>query len=171
MAPKNTAKKGLLLQLNIDWAGPYSPDRVIADFGDGGTRPHYEGLDYGLYQIYGDHILSGSDTLLYVGKANRQTFSRRFKQHRNWLQREGGAEHRVFLGRIYIPRRHTRSDSWSTWENDVYLAERLVIHKYSPNYNSSSIARPPELSHASITIVHRGSRGQLKKIDHAPDDL
>ncbi len=43
------------------------------------------GEDYGLYQIYGKHILCGKDTLLYIGEATEQTFSTRFKQHQHWL--------------------------------------------------------------------------------------
>ena len=80
-----------VLKLRIDWAGPFTPGHVVAKYADGGSPPRYEGTDYGLYQIYGNHIVAGK-TLIYVGKANRQTFSRRFKQHAKWLDREAGLQ-------------------------------------------------------------------------------
>ena len=42
--------------------------------------------DYGIYQVYGTHNISGPNTLLYIGQANQQTFYQRIEQHRNdWL--------------------------------------------------------------------------------------
>ena len=138
-------------------------------FRDRGSHPQYDGDDYGLYQIYGEHILAGADALVYVGKASRQTFSTRFKQHK-WLQSDYGTECRAFLGRMQrIPRRHRWSHNhWKKWEEDVQLAEWLMIHKYSPNYNSASIARPPK---QPMVLVHLGRRRRLERTDVAPDDL
>jgi hypothetical protein len=53
-----------LVTLTVTWSGPFQLDEVIKDFNDGRKSPSYEGPDYGLYQIYGKHILAGSDTLL-----------------------------------------------------------------------------------------------------------
>ncbi len=156
------------LRLRVKWEGPFTPAEVRARYVNGGSAPRWEGPDYGLYQIYGKHIVAGK-TLIYVGKANRQTFSRRFKQHAKWLDGETGIE--VYLGRIYDRKRHTSARQWKGWETDVYLAERLVIHKYSPNYNSSSIARPPVFAHKRVVLVHAGRRARLEPRDIAPDDL
>ena len=42
-------------QVTIEWEGPFSFDKVRANRDD-----------YGLYQIYGEHIIFGKDSLLYI---------------------------------------------------------------------------------------------------------
>jgi hypothetical protein len=37
--------------------------------------------DYGLYQIYAHHLVFGSGALVYIGKAQEQTFGVRIAQH------------------------------------------------------------------------------------------
>jgi hypothetical protein len=170
MARRKTPVKRGLLCLKIVWKGPYTRREVIDQFGNSGFPPEYDGDDYGLYQVYGRHILAG-DTLLYVGKADRQTFSRRFKQHEAWPHSDKAKGQRVYLGRIkVIPRRHRRQDKWKKWEEDIHLAERIIIRKYSPNYNSSNIARKPKLSHETVVLLHQGDRKRLRSRDVAPDD-
>lgn len=56
-----------LYKIRIEWEGPYSLEEVITKMVDGGKNPDWDGNDYGLYQIYGRHILSGKNTLLYIG--------------------------------------------------------------------------------------------------------
>ncbi len=156
--------------LTINWEGPYSLPYVIAQLTDGGKPPEYEGPDYGVYQIYGDHILNGADTLLYVGKATKQRFSTRFKQHDKWLKLESNIQ--IYIGRGYAPNRHTEKDDWETWNNDLELTERIIINKYSPNYNSSGISRCPDLGgYRKITLKHKGQRHRLQEKDIAPEDL
>src|ERR1051326_1516535 len=158
-----------MLQVAIQWNGPYTPKQVIKRFTDGGVAPGYDGSDYGLYQIYGRHVLGDLDALLYVGKASEQTFSARFRQHQSWLVHEWPV--RVYVGRIYMPRRHTDENDWASWKEDVLLAERLMVYKYSPHYNSSSITERPLLSSLKrIALVHQGQRHRLKRRDVAPDD-
>ena len=157
------------LKLTINWEGPYSLSDVILKMIDGGRPPHYDGEDYGIYQIYGRHILNGDDTLLYVGKATNQRFSTRFKQHKRWLINE--EKIRIYLGRTYHPKRHDKDDNWDTWKRDMELAEKLIINKYSPNYNSRSISQPPKLGkYQRIELNHIGRKKQLHKKDVAPDD-
>jgi hypothetical protein len=142
---------------------------VISEFNAEGTPPDYDGEDYGLYQIYGRHILCGPDTLLYIGQATGQTFSRRFRQHQEWLEKE--EEIAVYLGRIYDLQRHASIDLWKSWVVDVRLAECVLIYKYSPNYNAISIADPPALgSYSSVDLIHRGQRHKLASRDSAPAD-
>ncbi|MDQ3523354.1 MAG: hypothetical protein M3434_13645 [Gemmatimonadota bacterium] len=90
-----------MLELPIVWIGPYTPEQVIHDLNDGGSAPAYAGEDYGLYQIYGAHILGDTNSLLYIGKATQQTFSARFQQHRTWLQHEDAVQ--IYVGRIHVP--------------------------------------------------------------------
>src|SRR2546428_8743247 len=122
-----------LVTLTVTWSGPFQLDEVIKDFNDGGKSPSYEGPDYGLYQIYGKHILAGSDTLLYIGRNTQQTFSARFSAHREWIEKE--EEIQIYLGRIYDRERHLPVNDWEVWVRDVQIAECLLIYKYSPNYN------------------------------------
>ncbi|MCH8290862.1 hypothetical protein IH992_07175 [Candidatus Poribacteria bacterium] len=158
------------LEIPIEWSGAFSLEEVIAEMTDEGDPPDYSGEDYGLYQIYGQHILCGADTLLYIGKATNQTFSLRFQQHgREWLHDE--ADVQIYLGRVYDPKRHSKSDDWDSWKWDVELAEKILIHKYSPHYNSTSISNPPVLEpFKNIRLIHTSNRHQLEKEDNAPKD-
>ena len=71
--------------LAFNWEGPFKPGQVISQLTDAGKPPDYDGNDYGLYQIYGRHLISGPDALLYIGEATQQTFSARLRQHQSWL--------------------------------------------------------------------------------------
>ena len=160
-----------LYQIRIVWEGPFRIQEVVRKKSDGGCHPKYDGEDYGLYQIYGKHILSGPETLLYVGQTTDQTFSGRFRQHfKEWLRREEGIE--IYLGRVYDPLKHHEKDNWNTWEMDIKLAEQIIIYKYSPNYNNRSITNAPSLSpHKRVHLVHDGRPNKLKHKDYAPDDF
>ena len=157
------------MTLAVSWAGPFQLEEILKRFNDGGTPPLYDGPDYGLYQIYGKHILGGPDTLLYVGRAIQQTFSSRFSTHRSWLVGEEGII--IYLGRIYDRARHTPENDWAVWIRDVQIAECLLIYKYSPNYNSVSISELPSLSpYRQVILEHSGKRHRLHPKDVAPDD-
>jgi hypothetical protein len=157
------------LHLEIVWNGPFGREAVISRFKEEGRPPDYDGEDYGLYQIYGTHILCGADTLLYIGRSTGQTFSRRFSNHDHWLSLEEDVA--VYLGRIYDPDRHTARDLWNLWVADVRLAECALIYKYSPNYNAVSISAPPALGgFRSVEIVHRGQRHKLHAREIVPVD-
>ncbi len=158
----------MMLQLPISWDGPYTPHQVMKQFTDGGGAPDYDGDDYGLYQIYGRHVLGDRDALLYVGETTEPTFSGRLRQHESWLIHEWPV--RVYVGRMYSPRRHTARNGWATWKADVLLAEQIMIYTYSPHYNSSSITERPFLnSHKKVVLVHAGQRNRLRRRDVAPD--
>ncbi len=161
-----------IMKLKIEWSGPITWKKVIAKKNDEGEKPEYDGEDYGLYQIYGRHILAGENTLLYVGQATDQTFSARFSQHKKWLKREEHQDDlKVFLGRAYDEKRHAKKDNWQTWRDDLSLAEKIIIYRYSPNYNSSNIAERPTINpYIEVRLVHEGKRHRLKKEDNAPDD-
>lgn len=158
-----------MLSLQILWDGPYSPAEVVKDFTDWGNAPDYAGEDYGLYQIYGRHVLGDHDALLYIGEATEQTFSTRLRQHDEWLQNEWPVQ--VYLGRLYSPRRHSAKDRWAGWKADVLLAERVMIYTYSPHYNGRSITERPLLGlHKKVELVHSGKRNRIPRRNVAPDD-
>lgn len=149
--------------IKIDWKGPYGCQEVIDRMKDGGSkRNHWSGNDYGLYQIYGKHILGSKRTLLYIGQAADQTFSARFKQHKKeWIYGERGLK--IYLGRI--------QDGSSKWRKDVDIAEQILIYKYTPNYNSSLKQDYPKLPESTcVRLQHFGKRARLKQIDRAPED-
>jgi len=158
-------------EVHITWEGPYTYEKVIKKLTDGGNKKdNWDGEDYGVYQIYGKHILSRHRALLYIGKAFRQTFSRRFKDHEKWLKEEENVK--IYVGRIYNPKRHSGKDNWKSWEDDVELAENILIYKYSPHYNSRSLSEQPKLGdHKRVYLRHKGKIGKLNKKDTAPDDL
>lgn len=160
-----------LLTLTIEWSGPHTLKEVVREFKRGGSAPEYNGPDYGLYKIYGTHILAGSDTLLYIGKATQQTFSARFYAHRSWLAHEEGIT--IYLGRTYDRERHLPGpmNDWPVWVQDVEIAEHVMIYKYSPNYNSVSISDPPSLEpYRRAVLKHSGRRHCVQAQDIAPMD-
>jgi hypothetical protein len=164
-----TVPQETTLELNVEWAGPHSITDVLKEFNRGGVAPDYNGPDYGLYQIYGRHILGGDGTLLYIGKAIQQTFSSRFTAHRSWIEKEDGIS--IYLDRAYDQKRHSPGldNEWSVWVKDLSIAECVLIYKYSPNYNSVSITEPPVLSpYGAVILNHSGSKNKLRSRDHAP---
>lgn len=158
-----------VVTLAINWFGLFQVGQVLTRFNDGGRPPLYDGPDYGLYQIYGKHILTGPDTLLYVGRATHQTFSTRFSAHRAWLVGEERIS--IYLGRIHDRERHLPENEWAVWIRDVHIAECLMIYKYSPNYNSVSISESPSLTpYEKVVLEHLGQRHRLHSKDVGPDD-
>jgi len=156
--------------IKIEWEGPFDLLTIIAKKKDGGVPPDYEGNDYGLYQIYGNHILCKADTLLYVGIAVDETFAERFKHHKKeWLNKEENIQ--IYIGRVYDPKKHSKTSNWSAWKKDIEIAEDILIYKYSPNYNNAGITDPPKLQHEHIQLIHCGERHKLQEIDKAPEDF
>jgi hypothetical protein len=49
----------MVYQIKIVWDGPCSVKKIIDTLDNGRSSPDFEGEDYGVYQIYGKHILSG----------------------------------------------------------------------------------------------------------------
>ena len=157
-------------EIEIKWDGPFRIEEVIEEMDNAGDPPDYEeGEDYGLYQIYGKHILCGADTLLYIGQSTSQTFSWRLNQHnKEWLQYEEDIQ--VYLGRVYDPKKHSKTDKLESWESDIKIAEKILIYKYSPNHNNREISEPPKLPFENIRLIHGGKRHKLESEDNAPKD-
>jgi len=110
--------------------------------------------------------------LLYVGKTTERTFSQRFKEHQQWLlEDQYEKDIHIYVGRIYNPKRHSEKDNWKSWEEDIEDSEKILIYKYSPNYNGRELARVPELHHQKVQLVHRGEKGRLKNKDIPTDYL
>jgi hypothetical protein len=56
--------------------------------------------DYGVYQFYGCHPVYGVDTLLYIGKASKQTFAMRLKQETDWMSHQDFEGLKIYIGRL-----------------------------------------------------------------------
>ncbi len=111
--------------IEIKWSGPHKLDDV---------KEFYNDDDYGVYQIYGTHPIFGSNTLLYIGKANSQTFSTRLIQHNDWLDWLP-SDVSIHLGRLGA----IKDVSIEEWEKQIDVAERLLIFYCKPPHNSSNI--------------------------------
>lgn len=95
--------------------------------------------DYGVYQVYGEHVVFGSGALLYIGKARDQTFGARFDQHQAWLKNESDILVRV--GRLRQDDYKKEEPHWTDWKKAIDCVEELSIYWHSPPYNSKCIVR------------------------------
>ena len=135
--------------VRIEWEGPFSIEEVL--------RLNDQDDDYGLYQIYGRHIIFGANSLLYIGKAEGLTFSQRFNQHcSEWLSEEEGVSIRV--GRIASEDYIYDPPDWSDWQKVLRDAEALTIYWHSPPYNSMNIS---EYKGQRLRVVNKGERSAL----------
>ncbi len=135
----------------VNWEGPLTPDAAV-------SRIHTD-EDFGLYQVYGRYLVNGANMLLYIGKAERQTFGARLAQHRkNWLDREEGVE--ILLGKLdpscFKPR--SADPKWADWTDKLGRAEALTIAVHTPPYNSHYIVG---YGRGPLKIVNRGTCGLL----------
>ncbi len=112
--------------IQIHWEGPYRLNQLnlLSD----------ETEDYGVYQIYGKHLMYGKGVLLYIGKADFQTFGRRILQE-NWENINDSDTSNVYIGRLA----GEKTPSEETWSKEIDLAERLLIFTHKPAYNSKSL--------------------------------
>lgn len=114
--------------LRIEWEGPLPVDKVLSKSGEN---------DYGLYQVYLQHLVFGAGALVYIGKAERQTYATRFAQHlEDWLKWESDVS--IRLGRLADGYFRT-DDEWQEWMQLLGDAERLTVFWHTPPYNSHYI--------------------------------
>ena len=128
--------------IRVEWEGPLSLDEV-KELDD-------EDEDYGLYQIYGRHIIFGDDSLLYIGKT-QQTFSHRFAEHAGWLEEE--EEVFVHVGRI-----NKEDYDGADRQQVIKDTEALTIYWHSPPYNSSNI---DTYNGQALKVINDGERCDL----------
>ena len=142
--------------LHIEWEGPFSFDG-LKKLNDGKS-------DYGAYQIYGNHPIYGSDVLLYIGKAQKQTFFKRLYPERKYWKKHC----KIYVGRLAGG--ETPNDD--EWNRQIDFAERLLIYSHSPSYNSSSIASIPDEDLKDIHIFNwLEHRDLLREVSGGGDGL
>ena len=139
--------------VRVEWEGPFCLDYVIDEL----NRKD----DYGIYQIYGTHIIlepgGEADHLLYVGMTKPgSTFSERFKNHKAswiWYNLKRGGEISIHIARLP-----------SMSEKKIKLVEALEIYWHSPPYNGEHISSCPR--RPLLQIVNKGKRGKLLESIH-----
>ncbi len=126
------------MDIHIFWEGPYLISQLKGLIDDN--------RDYGIYQVYGQHPLYGNSILLYIGKANEQTFGKRIGQE-EWLYETDPQNIQIYVGRIA----GHKSVSESEWGQIIDLAETLTIYAHQPVYNTSNTSSIPE---KSVLLLH-----------------
>ena len=129
--------------IEIKWDGPYSIDEVKKLNGDS---------DYGLYQVYSGHHIFGPDTLIYIGKANNQTFAKRLSQQQEWITWETSPQ--IYVGRLGGDKRVTDNK----WGKMINNAEKILIYFSSPPYNSTNIGDYGKIKNTIVLNVGKKNR-------------
>ena len=114
--------------IHIQWDGLHPLNSL--------SQLNNESRDYGVYQVYGYHPTYGSDSLLYIGQANQQTFYTRISQE-NWELEE--REFNFFVGRLADVKQPTDN----AWSKRIDLAEKFLIYAHFPAYNSRGLQSIP----------------------------
>ncbi|MCG2713436.1 MAG: hypothetical protein L6308_01130 [Candidatus Omnitrophica bacterium] len=158
--------------IEINWEGFLNIEEVIRGKNSAGREPDWLGRDYGVYQIYGHHILCGDDTLLYVGQVAKETFSERFREHKvNLLKDDNLDKIKIYLGRLQNTPKYNPKDEWEMYYRDEDIVESILIYKYLPPYNGSRKGDYPNLyQYTEIKLAHKGDKGRLELEDIAPSD-
>ena len=127
--------------VRVKWEGPLTVEDVL--------EMKLRHRDFGLYQIYGRHIIFGLNSLLYIGSTNK-TFSQRLRDHINWLADEESVF--IHVGRI------NKEDYEADRKQAIKDTEALTIYWHSPPYNSSNI---DAYNGQSLRFVNIGKPGSL----------
>lgn len=134
--------------IHLQWEGPFSYDDA---------RKLCDGVhDYGIYQIYGSHPVYGSDVLIYIGKADRQTFGSRLSQH-HW-QNTNQDKLTVYVGRLHGYSGTPDPDKWS---QQIANVECLLIFAHWPAGNSSGLNVRLRSHFHDIHVLNWGKRRDL----------
>ena len=135
------------IMINIAWQGPFTQQEVTDLTND---------TDYGVYQLYGRHPIYGMlpGTLLYIGKAQKQTFATRIGQHT--LEPFVGATAEIFVGRLAGEHQPNNAE----WDRYIAEVEKLLIYAHAPAWNSHFIDNYGE-DIRNLHILNWGNYGQL----------
>jgi hypothetical protein len=134
--------------IQIDWQGPFTLNELNLLTNDS--------HDYGIYQIYGKHLVYGKDVLLYIGKADLQTFGKRVSQE-NWWNTNDTKHLKIYAGRL--AGESTPKEEF--WSKEIDLAERLLISVHKPAYYSKSLSLIRDAEVHNIHILNWGDHRDL----------
>lgn len=130
------------LIIHIDWSGPHTLKSVASLNGPS---------DYGIYQIYGRHLVYGSDVLLYIGRAVGQTFAARLAQEtEQWSNNSDAGRVEIYTGRLWGLTQPDDED----WDSRIRLAEKLLIYVHEPAQNTQKEIKGCEAELKRVRIVN-----------------
>lgn len=129
-------------EINILWEGPFKLNELIS--------LNDESKDYGIYQIYGGHPVYGTNVLLYIGKAAKQTFCERINQE-GWDGNKNAKSLNIYIGRMT-----GKTPTNELWCKEIGIAEKLLIYAHEPAFNSQNIKFIPEDDVKDIHIFNWG---------------
>lgn len=138
------------MHIHLDWEGPYSYEEA--------KRFKGKLSDYGVYQIYGTHPIYGSDVLLYIGKADSQTFGVRLSQPHPRMDNTGEYRRSVYLGRLAG---YEGTPSNELWSEQIAIAERMLIFAHWPAANASGLTVFLDERYHDVHIFNWGSYRNL----------
>ena len=149
-------------RIHLLWKGPHTYGDVLRMDG---------GMDFGVYQVYGPHPSGGTDSLLYIGQANDQTFGERFanSDRQEWSHDDAWGDNtallRFFTGRIHPTCEQDRDaidDEF--WGKCIDMAEKLLICAHAPHWNAQGIRGIKEEDtdvYDNCHILNWGTRASL----------
>lgn len=131
--------------IQIKWVGPFRIESL--------KSLNNDEIDYGIYQIYGNHLVYGDNVLLYIGQANEQTFYTRIMQHSYWLE----SHFSFFVGRLS----GSVTPSHEIWHDKISAVEQLLINIHAPAYNTANISSVNEEKVGHLHILNVGEYKSL----------
>jgi hypothetical protein len=146
--------------ITIRWEGPLSRDKVVDEY----HLDNEDRCDFGLYQIYGPHELyankkrpTSDNVLLYIGKTTSGSF---FSGRISVQGFCDGPEFEIYVGRIEGPQYDADT---LTWEQAVSDAEKILINKYAPPYNSQGCGdlTRDRLGNPDVVLKNVGEKADL----------
>ena len=135
--------------IHLRWEGPLTFSEIM-------SRSDRK-TDYGVYQVCGLHVSYGAEALLYIGRAQKQTFSVRLRQERwpEWEIENGGVS--FYLGRL----QGDETPDFQTWDEQIALAEKLLILSHRPSQNAKDLYGWSGLRLQNLHVINWGERGKL----------
>jgi len=130
--------------IHIYWEGPFKLEHL--------SELQDNSRDYGIYQIYGGHPVYGSMVLLYIGKADQQTFGVRIAQE-NWFVNRNAGELKIYVGRLA----GQHQPDANTWSKEIALAEKLLIYSHTPACNIQFINATSDEELEEVHVLNWGS--------------
>ena len=120
--------------INIWWEGSFSYDEILNNSMDH-KKYQNQSTQIGLYQIYGNHILYGTDVLLYIGITTEQDFKTRLKNR--WIIGDSNDINniKIYIGTIFSNDENIKANE----KEKIFKAEALLINVLKPAFNSSYI--------------------------------
>lgn len=111
--------------IHVEWRGPFTIEEI---------KKMKNRHDKGVYQVYGSHIVYGSDVLLYIGQTGKQTFAKRLSQE-YWNYNQDAGNVRYYVGHLS----GTQEPREENWLRQIDLVEAMLIHSHWPAGNSQNI--------------------------------